>query len=206
MTPKNVYYMKGSPKQKLFLQARAQTETDKAAAAMVGITTRAVRKWKEDPEFSVAYDTIVEGDLSILSQALEDDHEQEEVSITPLPAPPLTDIEVETPDDIKQVVVEQLQMYSQYIPSAFRRLVDIILNGQDHHSLKALEMYFRLYDITTDVLKPEDMPVIHQQILNWTQVNVGEPSGGDSGGKDDNEDDKAGATEIEGTFREMPPE
>lgn len=178
-------------KQWEFLRIRPHMETDAEAAERVGVTPRTIRNWKVDAAFGVAYATTV--GLPEPELPPEPEPEVEEPVKLSLPVP--MDVEVTTPEEVREIVAEQLRTYSVYMPTAFRRLIDIIVNGQDHHSLKALDMFFKLYDVSPGMMRAEELPAVHQQILNWTQINVGK--------QDDDQDNRTGAPEIEGTFREV---
>jgi len=177
-------------KQREFLKVRPSVDSDAEAARQVSVSPRTIRNWKVGAAFEIAYATVM--DLPEPELSWDEGEEESPVEFN-LPAP--VDVEVSTPEEVREIVAEQLRDYSVYMPTAFRRLIDIIINGKDHHSLKALEMYFKLYEVSPGMMRAEELPAIHQQILNWTQINVGK--------QDDDEDNRTGAPEIEGTFREV---
>ena len=158
-----------SEKQMTFLEHRREVKTDGEAAKLTGMAQSTASVWKKvDPEFAAAYARAMQSKL---------------IEQSPL----------ETPEDVRALVAAQMRIYAQHLPASFRRLVNIIQNGSDTNALKAIDLYFKLFRVTPEALQAEELPVVHQQILNWMQVNIG--------GKD--EDRRAGEAEFEGTFRDL---
>lgn len=158
-----------------FLMARRELKNDTEAADAVGINRSTAYRWKYKSEaFRKAYDLVV--------------------NRAPVVAGMVAGT-VESRQAIEKKVQEQLGAYSQNIPSLFARLYQIAMEGRDSDALKAIDLLGKWLGISPDTLKQHHVSPLHQNILNWTQINVGE----DNGNRDSE-------TEIEGTFREVPSE
>lgn len=159
-----------------FLLARRELKNDTEAADAVGINRSTAYRWKWKSEaYRKAYDMIV--------------------NRAPIAAG-LVAGTVISRKAIEEVLQDQLSTFSQNIPNLFARLYKIAMEGKDSDSLKAIDLLGRWLGISPDALKRHRTSPLHQNILNWTQINMEKKEDGDY----DSE------TEIEGTFREVPSE
>lgn len=172
-----------TPLQREFLKVRATTNTDKAAADAVGVAAGTPWYWKKNKiAFREAYESANFESTGIGRPAGEP--EKTEIVV------PLLDDAL----DVRTYIENQLDDHVGLLEIAFQRLVTIIAMGTDSQALKAIEMLGRWYGIGPDSMKPPDLTVVQQNILQMF------------GGKSDDADSYDSETSIEAAFREMSPD
>ena len=141
-----------SERQRRYLEVRIHEKNDSTAARAIGITPRAVVRWKaEDERFALAYDA------AMVQQGAMNDAITVQARVT--------------------ATQYQLKSYSSRLPGVFKRLFNVALTSVNEPSvLKAIALIGEWYGIGPEQLKTENLTIIQKQILAWTNVKVGPSS------------------------------
>ena len=147
-----------TPKQRDFVFARANTNSDVAATAEGNVSIASVPKWKHEARFKPAYDMAV----SMSKQALADDKRIELPVIVP----------GQVGTDKQQVMSQQIDLVTAVLPTIVAENIRLALQApKDVDKLKAMQVLYSILNFDSG----NAMPVSKQNKVYMTMLNMLQP-------------------------------